>query len=184
MESSRPFRYLGQLMGVFLMAESSGSLFIVDQHAAHERILFERFRRSAAASEGLLIPRPLDLDDTARMRLELRREKLESLGIAFHQSPGGVWALTALPQAARGLENEVAEFIEAGAGDAEGFEKELWADLACKGALKDNALLDGEGAKRLLTDAFALENPRCPHGRPIWFEVSREELFELVGRSV
>ena len=184
MEPGVSFRYLGQAMGVFLVAESSGSLFIVDQHAAHEKVLFERFRRAEADSQRLLIPRPLELDEGARMRLELRRERLEAMGMAFEHGEGGEWTLTAVPAAAEGLENEVALFIEDGAGDAEGFEKELWADLACKAAVKDRMPLDDAEANRLLEDTFALEVPRCPHGRPLWFEVSRSELFELVGRTV
>jgi DNA mismatch repair protein MutL len=78
----------------------------------------------------------------------------------------------------------VASFLEEGAGDAEGLEKALWADLACKAAVKDNNRLDEAAAIRLIREAFALEVPRCPHGRPIWFEISRRELFELVGRTV
>ena len=184
MEPGANFRYLGQAMGVFLVAESAGSLFIVDQHAAHEKVLFERFRLAEADSQRLLIPRILELDQAARMRLELRRERLEGMGMAFERGADGEWALTAVPAAACGMENEVAGFIEDGAGDAESFEKELWADLACKAAVKDKMPLDDAGANRLLTDTFALEVPRCPHGRPLWFEVSRNELFELVGRTV
>ena len=178
------FRYLGQVMGVFLLAESSGSLFVVDQHAAHERILFERLRNSDSVSEQLLIPRQLNLDEAALMRLELRRERLEKLGLVFRLSDDGVWELTALPQAARGLEEELVKTIEEGTGDPEGFEKALWANLACKAAVKDNCVLDDDAAKQLLSDAFNLDTPRCPHGRPIWFEVSRDELFEIMGRAV
>ena len=178
------FRYLGQVMGVFLVAESEGALYIVDQHAAHERILYDRFRTSKPESEQLLIPRRLDLDQTALMRLELRRERLAGLGLVVESNDEGEWFLTALPRAAADLEDVIVEFIESGAGDAEGLEKSLWADLACKAAVKDNSVLDDDAAGSLLSDTFALETPRCPHGRPLWFRVSRRELFELVGRTV
>ncbi len=182
--SGTPFRYLGQVMGVFLVAESSGSLFIVDQHAAHERILFEKYLHADPVSERLLIPRSLELDRSALMKLELRRERLSSLGIEIEKEDSGKWQLTALPKAASGMEGAIVEFIEAGAGEAEALEKNLWADLSCKAAVKDNSPLDDDAAQRLLEEAFALETPRCPHGRPIWFEVSRRDLFELVGRTV
>ena len=178
------FRYLGQVMGVFLVAESSGSLFIVDQHAAHERILYERYRDGEPEPERLLIPRLLELDRQALMKLELRRERLAGLGVEIDRDEDGNWTLTALPRAAAGMEADVARFLEDGAGDAEALEKDLWADLACKAAVKDNSILDDDAARHLLEQAFALETPRCPHGRPIWFEVSRKELFELVGRTV
>ncbi len=183
-EQGADFHYLGQVMGVFLVAESSGSLFIVDQHAAHERILYEKFKAADPASERLLIPRALEPDKAATMRLELRRDRLADLGLAVERDENGRWSLTALPGVAHGLEDTVVEFLEAGAGDAEGIEKALWADLSCKAAVKDNSILDDESARDLLKEAFSLETPRCPHGRPIWFEVSRTELFELVGRTV
>jgi len=181
---SREFKYLGQVMGVFLLAENSGSLFIIDQHAAHERILFEKFRDGDKSPESLLIPRILNTGRTAGMKLELRKDRLSDLGIHVVRNDDGEWTLTALPGAASPLEESVASFLEEGAGDAEGLEKALWADLACKAAVKDNSILDDAAAVRLIREAFALEVPRCPHGRPIWFEVSRRELFELVGRTV
>ena len=178
------FHYLGRAMGVFLVAERSKSLYIVDQHAAHERILFDEYRKTPPVAERLLIPRPLELDDSARMKLELRRERLEAIGLEFEIDSKGRILLISLPQAARGMENEIAEFLETGAGDAEGMEKDLWANLSCKAAVKDNSILDDTAACVLLEKVFALEIPRCPHGRPIWFEISRSELFSLVGRTV
>jgi len=178
------FRYLGQIMGVFLLAENSGSLYIIDQHAAHERILFEQFRDGDKSPENLLMPRILKIGKAAGMKLELRKDRLSELGIQVERNDGGEWLLTALPGSATRLEESVASFLEEGAGDAEGLEKALWADLACKAAVKDNSLLDDAAAVRLIREAFTLETPRCPHGRPIWFEVSRRELFELVGRTV
>ena len=176
-------RYLGQIMGVFLLAESAGVLYIVDQHAAHERILFERFRSSGSTSEKLLIPQPIHPDANAAMRLELRQDRLAEMGLVV-ENRHGEWLLCALPGAAKGLENEVVDFLESGTGDADGLEKSFWADLSCKTAVKDNDTLDDETARQLLEKALALESPRCPHGRPIWFQVSRRELFELVGRTV
>ena len=184
MDGAIHFRYLGQVMGVFLVAESADSLFIVDQHAAHERILFDKLRISNPSPQKLLIPRPLNMEKEALMRLELRKERLKALGLGLEQSGEGQWNLTALPEAALNLEKEIVEFVESGAGEVENLEKSLWADLACKAAVKDNNILDDQAAEKLLQDAFNLKTPRCPHGRPIWFEVSRRELFELVGRKV
>ncbi|RKX90205.1 MAG: DNA mismatch repair endonuclease MutL [Spirochaetes bacterium] len=184
LEKNSDFKYLGQVMGVFLVAESSESLFIIDQHAAHERILYEKFRKASKSPERLLIPRVLKPDKTAGMKLELRKDRLSALGLEIEKGGNGEWLLTALPGTAKDLEDSVLSFLEEGAGDAEGLEKALWADLACKAAVKDNSPLDTAAATRLVQEAFALEVPRCPHGRPIWFEVSRRELFELVGRTV
>ncbi|RKX72089.1 MAG: DNA mismatch repair protein MutL, partial [Spirochaetes bacterium] len=151
---------------------------------AHERILYEKFRKASKSPERLLIPRVLKPDKTAGMKLELRKDRLSALGLEIEKGGNGEWLLTALPGTAKDLEDSVVSFLEEGAGDAEGLEKALWADLACKAAVKDNSPLDTAAATRLVQEAFALEVPRCPHGRPIWFEVSRRELFELVGRTV
>ncbi|RLW70791.1 MAG: hypothetical protein B6D68_00405, partial [spirochete symbiont of Stewartia floridana] len=184
LEKNIEFRYIGQAFGLFLLAEAAGTLFIVDQHAAHERILFEKLRNSEPASEHLLIPRRLHLNQTALMRLELRREGLEKLGLVFNCNKENEWEMTGLPHAARGLEDELVDFIENDTGDPENLHKELWADIACKAALKSNDLLDDDTARRLLHDAFNLDSPRCPHGRPIWFEISKQELFDCMGRNV
>ena len=178
------FRYLGQVLGVFLVIESGDSIFIVDQHAAHERVLYEKFRRAKPESDRLLVPRLLNLDRTAQMKLELREPRLKALGIEIARDAEGDWRLMALPSVAKNLEDAVVQFLEEGATEADGFELTLWADLSCKAAVKDNCVLDDDAANRLLAQAFALENPRCPHGRPLWFEITRSELFELVGRTV
>ncbi len=183
LEKNTEFRYLGQVMGVFLLAESSDSLFIVDQHAAHERILYEKLCNSEPVTEHLLFPLRLNLDRTALMRLELRMDRLERMGLKFEKN-NDEWELTALPLAAKGLEGELVESIEDGIGSPEDFEKSLWADVACKTAVKDRNVLDDDAARQILRDAFNLDTPRCPHGRPIWFEISRNELFELMGRRV
>ena len=183
LKQSVPFRYLGQAMGVFLIAERESALYLVDQHAAHERVIYEEMCHAAPATVNLLIPLPLDLDARAKMKIELRKERLSSLGICVEKKDDS-WDITGIPQAATGMEQEIAQFLEEGAGDAESLEKALWADLACKAAVKDHHVLDDDAAERLLEKTFALPTPRCPHGRPLWFAINREELFELVGRTV
>jgi len=178
------FKYLGQALGGFLLAESGDSIFIVDQHAAHERVLYERFRGAKPESDRLLAPRALNLNKTAQMKLELRAPRLAALGIEIVKNAEGDWFLAALPSAANNLEEAIVQFLEEGAADADSLEPALWADLSCKAAVKDSTVLDDDAASRLLEQAFALENPRCPHGRPLWFEITRSELFELVGRTV
>ena len=183
-EKGSDFRYLGQVMGVFLLAETPDALFIIDQHAAHERILYDKLRNAEKKSERLLIPRILEPEKAAGMKLELRKERLSTLGLEIERNENNEWTLTAVPEAASGLEESLVTFLEEGAGDAEGLDKALWADLACKAAIRDNTPLDDAAAVRLIRETFNLEIPRCPHGRPLWFEISRRELFELLGRTV
>ena len=180
------FRYLGQIMGVFLLVETEEGLYIIDQHAAHERILFEKFKNAAGstASEKLLIPRKLNTDSRADMKLELRRDKLAEIGIKIEKSNNGTWELTEVPSAAGSMENIIAGFLESGSGETDSLEKDLWADMSCKSAVKDNQILDETSASELIKEAFALETQRCPHGRPIWFKITKDELYGLLGRKI
>ena len=185
-KSAPGFRYLGQIMGVFLLAETEDGLYIIDQHAAHERILFEKFKNAAGSttSEKLLIPRKLTTDSRIDMKLELRKEKFEKMGIKIEKVKNGKWELTELPSSAGNMENIIAGFLESGSGETGSLEKDLWADMACKSAVKDNQILDEAGAAELIKEAFNLETPRCPHGRPIWFKITKDELYGLVGRKI
>jgi len=176
------FRYLGQTLGVFLVVEGGDSLFIVDQHAAHEGVLYEKFRSAKPQSDRLLIPRLLNLDRAAQAELEQRKSDLAALGIEIVKNNEDSWCLTALPSVAKNLEDDIVQFLEEGMAEADSLEPALWADLSCKAAVKDGCVLDEDTANRLLEQAFALKNPRCPHGRPLWFEITRSELFELLGR--
>ena len=178
--------YLGQTLGVFLLAECRSTLYIVDQHAAHERLIFNRLQNDPHIRQKLLLPRPLQLEREALLRLETRLERLEELGITVETSLPGEpgWQLTAIPQNASHLEDEIVQFLESGAGDTFGLEKALWASLACKAAVKDNNTLNDSAAHEILHAVFSLENPRCPHGRPLWFSLNREQLFSLVQRKI
>jgi DNA mismatch repair protein MutL len=64
------------------------------------------------------------------------------------------------------------------------WKKKLYAMASCKAAVKDGERLDRSTAEKLIGQAFLLPFPRCPHGRPLWFEISKDELFQLVGRIV
>jgi len=178
------FRYLGQSLGVFLVVESGDSLFIVDQHAAHERLLYEKFRAAKPQSDRLLIPRLLNLDGAAGAKLEQRKSDLAALGIEISKNAEDLWCLTALPSIAKNLEDAIVQFLEEGGVGIDALEPAFWADLSCKSAVKDGAVLDENAAHQLLEQVFELENPHCPHGRPLWFEITRSELFELLGRRV
>lgn len=181
---SADFRYLGQALGVFLVVESGDSLFIIDQHAAHERLLYDKFRAAKPESDRLLIPRLLNPDEAAQAKLKQRKSDLAALGIEIAKNSEDVWCLTALPSIAKNLEEAIVQFLEKGGIGADTLEPTLWADLSCKAAVKDGAVLDENAAHRLLEEVFALENPHCPHGRPLWFEITRSELFEILGRRV
>ncbi len=183
----RRIRYLGQVMNLFLLAEADDTLYIIDQHAAHERINYNRLRRGTGESQGLLVPWETALQREEADFILSRRQDLEKIGFSLEISaPSGenpILSLTAVPAAAREGEREILEFLKNEAGNPQGWEKRLYALLSCRSAVKDGETLDEQTARGLVEQALALPEPRCPHGRPVWFELTRTELYDLLGRT-
>jgi len=177
-------RYMGQIMGVFLLAEVGNSLFIVDQHAAHEKLLFEKYKRETPPRQDLLIPFEFEASEEEVRFMEAHRSLFESLGIAFSPGQEGMWEITALPRAALSMESEIADFLKCRKGSPSELQKDLYATMSCRNAIKEGDPIDPGAALELLTHALTLENPRCPHGRLLWFRLTRDELYGLVGRLV
>jgi len=178
------FRYLGQVLGVFLVAEVGDNLFLVDQHAAHERILFDAFRDHGGRVQELLFPRRFSPEEDVLPLLEGQWSEYEALGIRVRPAGGGEFELLTLPQTVAGMEKIVIDFLRTNIKPVADLEKDLYASLSCRAAVMDGDPLDPEAARALLRKAFALQHARCPHGRPIWTVLSRNELFERVGRLI
>jgi DNA mismatch repair protein MutL len=185
-EESPPYgelRLIGRLFSLFLLVERGDRLLIIDQHAAHERILYDRFLSRPVTKQELLVPLPFATESPEEDRfLEAKREDLERLGIRVEAAEDGVWHISALPENWRLSDREtlkaVRELREAGENMAE-----RWAaTLSCHSAVRDGDYLDDLTALALAEAALALPIPRCPHGRPIWFEISRESLYRAVRR--
>ena len=177
-------RYMGQIMDLFLLAEYDDRLFIVDQHAAHERLLFESYKKTANTIQELLIPVEFDTDESEELNLEKNKEKYKEIGIRLSKKGPGVWEITAIPKSAVNMEGDLVDFLKSQKGSIGELEKSLYATMSCRSAVKDGDPVDALSALELIKGAFQLESARCPHGRPIWFELSKNELFELVGRTV
>ena len=179
--SDRGFRYLGQVMNLFLAVEVGDSLYLVDQHAAHERIIYDRLRQSGAGQE-LLFPVRIEATLSESGELERQRPVLEALGIRLERS-GSAWELTAIPAAA-GLDPEtIAALLMEQLPQPDDFEAELYASLSCRAAVMDGDVLAPETAEMIISGVIGLDNARCPHGRPVWIEWQLDDLKRLVGRT-
>jgi DNA mismatch repair protein MutL len=177
------FIYRGQVFGLFLIAERGDRLYLVDQHAAHERIVYDSLLEDTRP-QGLLIPEEFETDDETDPVTVRNVEEIRRLGIEIRPAGLRRWALVAVPETFRGSEGEIIDAVTGHHGAEDTLKKRLFADIACKKAVKDGDPVDPTTACEIVRRAFAFENPRCPHGRPLWFEVSREELFRKVGRIV
>ncbi|MCL2069513.1 MAG: DNA mismatch repair endonuclease MutL [Treponema sp.] len=176
-------RYLGRVFELFILVEKDEGLFIIDQHAAHERILYERFIRGPVPRQELLVPIPFVTESPEDDRfLEEKKEELAKLGLVLRREEKE-WLIEALPSGWKLPDGEtVAEILrlkEAGENLAE-----RWATtLSCRAAVMDGDYLDEKTACELAEAAFALPVQRCPHGRPIWLQISRDDLFKAVKRN-
>lgn len=176
------FKYLGQIMDLFLLVERDNRLYIIDQHATHERILYNKLTAQKVESQDLLLPIEFEITEEEKKLIDKNRSVYEGLGIQLGEYNGDKCSITALPGFCKLLDSELINFVKSQGGTKADIERELYDTLACRSAIKEGDPIDDIAANELIKGAFALEQARCPHGRPIWFELSQKELYELVGR--
>jgi DNA mismatch repair protein MutL len=176
-------RFLGQVFGVFLVFELPGRLLILDQHAAHERIIFERLGARAPALQEMLFPHGFDVSEDEETRILGATHELEEMGIAVRRAGARAFELTALSADFQSLaEERLVELVRGVGGDK--WEYAFRAAAACRLAIKEGDRVDPVTAHELCAQALELPVPRCPHGRPIWHELPEETLLRLVDRPV
>ncbi len=181
-----PVKFIGSCLGTFLLAEKNNSLYIVDQHAAHERILFDKLMNSqnASGNQPLLLPYKIKTESKSQdVQLEKLQDKLSSIGFETKRISDGNWEITTIPERWTGSEYELKTLLFVKHVEPDEIIRSIAAMTACKAAVKDGYVLDDQTAAELVEQAFTLEDPHCPHGRPIYTVISREKLFELVKRT-
>ena len=183
---TQEIRYIGPCLGTFLLAEKNNSLYIIDQHAAHERILFDRLMSSQgnAPRQPLLIPYKIKTESkTQDNQLEKLKAELNRIGFETEHSSDGLWEIKTIPDRWTGTEYDLRTLLFVKQVEPKEIIRSIAAMTACKAAVKDGYVLDDITATRLVEQAFTLEDPHCPHGRPIYTVISRDKLFELVKRT-
>lgn len=192
-EGLPPLRVVGQLGTTYIVAEGPAGMYLIDQHAAHERVLFERLlaerQRAAVASQALLEPTPINLSPEAAGLLEEHLEILGGLGFQVEPFGGATMLMRALPALlAQTDPTQVLEDIAAalGAGDAPlaGAVEETIARQVCKqAAVKAGQVMAQAEMEELVRALERCASPRtCPHGRPTMIHLSVEQLAREFGR--
>ena len=189
-------RVLGQILGCYLVCVSPRGLALIDQHAAHERVAFERLRRQMNAGhvekQSLLMPQSVDLSAGEMMLLEEKLEVLERFGFSLEPFGPGAYAITAAPallpegdysQVVRQMVADLAEVDNSGKLRAH-LEDRL-ATIACHSVIRANRILEMDEMRALLRALDDIDfATQCPHGRPVLVEISREELERMFKRVV
>lgn len=181
-EEETGFTYIGQAFNLFLIAQKGDELFLVDQHAAHERILYDEII-SLKSVQKLLVPIKIEVDDITDAFLEKFTYVYTKLGISLLREDKGQWEITALPAMCRESTKEIVDFITSSKCDEHMLEEKLFATMACKAAIKQGDPVDRYAATSLLEKVFRLEEPCCPHGRTFLVKITKDTLKEMVGRT-
>lgn len=183
-------RYIGQYRDTYLVLEDRDGLSLIDQHVAHERVLFEAILDDTRppSVQRLLLPEVVELSPAqAALAVEAKPE-LETLGFELEQTSGtsvrvlGVPAPLPAVRAAVLLQQLLADLADASAAGG-GLRERAAASLACQAAIKKNRPLSRPEAEHLLGDLARVRDPhRCPHGRPIVLRLAHEEIERRIGR--
>jgi DNA mismatch repair protein MutL len=175
---------LGQYLNTYIVAGGEEGLFIIDQHNAHERVLFEKYKEIDAQKRWPqkipLIPLLFDLSPSQALSLEKNQSLLEEAGFRVEAMGGRTFAINGFPDI---FEPEAAEEVfltlleEMGEEEMERKREKLLATLACKTAIKANEVLPQEKMDYLIEELFKTSNPSiCPHGRPVIIKVDKNQI--------
>ncbi|WP_174274459.1 DNA mismatch repair endonuclease MutL [Sphingomonas bacterium] len=185
----------GQIAATYIVAEAADGLVLVDQHAAHERLVLERMRRAMAdggvARQALLLPEVVELDEPACDRLEARIAELGEMGLELERfGPRAmlVRAAPALlgPSDVRGLVTDLADELAA-YDEALSLKERLdhvAATMACHGSVRAGRTLTGAEMNALLREMEVTpRSGQCNHGRPTWIKLAHGDIEKLFGRK-
>lgn len=196
--SSAPqqFQIIGVLNKLYVLMENAEGLVLVDQHAAHERILFEELRRrmeeKGVPSQRLLMPQTFDLPPRDAEWVERNLKTLQKMGLGIEPFGAHTFKIDSLPTFLNASDpvrfmREVIDGLRSVSNTSSALRlgEEMIAKTVCRHAVKANDVLRFPEVERLIQDLLACELPYCcPHGRPTMIQISHLELEKKFGRKV
>ena len=195
-KEARPkHKLVGQVFDTYWIVEYDGKMFIIDQHAAHEKVLYEklmkRFKENKPSVQMLQPPMILSLTMTESELLERHMKDFKAMGFEFESFGGKEYALRGIPSDLYGFTGKdmVTELLDTLAGASERMRTDFIADriatMACKAAVKGNMRISTKEADALIEELLQAENPyTCPHGRPTIISMTKTELEKKFKRIV
>jgi len=187
---SANIRPLGQLDESFIIATDEEGLLLIDQHVAHERVLFDKYRALEASrraeSQQMLIPETFDLTPAQAAAFDAVAEELEAYGFSLMRLSGRTVAIKSTPadlpaSEARNVLSEVLDTVDAEkrGGARATLRDEIAASLACHAAIKVNMPLAPEKMRWLIDRLLLTSSPTtCPHGRPVILRLATQDLLK------
>ncbi len=182
-------RVLGQLMGSYVVAEGPDGLYLIDQHAAHERVVFEKVKEQRSKNEievqGLLEPVPFEVTPQQEVAMKSHHQALADFGFSLEPFGDRTYLVRSVPQALSGGDwpGALRELLDSGeAGD---WEERVAVSIAChSGAVKANQVLSDDEMRELVRQLEKTTVPHtCPHGRPTLIHLDAAQLRREFGRG-
>lgn len=194
-DAKKKHKIIGQLFDTYWMVEYEDKLFIIDQHAAHEKVLYEKtmkkVREKTFSSQTLSPPIILTLSLEEIEMLEKYREQINAFGYEIEPFGGKEYAVTAIPADFTGIDTKTMflemldDFANINGNDSPNAIMEKVASMSCKAAIKGNQHISRPEAERLIDELLELENPyNCPHGRPTIISMTKYEIEKKFKRIV
>lgn len=187
-----PWRMVGELYRSYILVEQGEDAYLIDKHAAHERILFDKLRENqeAITAQSLLSPIPCRLSPELIAALLTNRRLLEELGFEIEEFGGNTVLLRQVPMdldvgdAQEALEELAVNLMSGKQADKKGLRDELLHTVACKAAIKAGWHTDEQELLALVKAVMAREDLKyCPHGRPICVTLSKKQLEKQFKRT-
>ncbi|MCR4396987.1 MAG: DNA mismatch repair endonuclease MutL [Candidatus Saccharicenans sp.] len=190
-KEAAPIKVLGQYLNSYIIAVSDEAVFVIDQHNAHERILFEKFRQledqRAWTSRQMLFPSVIDLTPKQQLAYQEMQSELERLGFRLEPMGGLSFALKEYPDVFQEAEASailLSLLEEEEGGKFQSRREKILATMACKAAVKAGQVLTAEEMDFLASELFASGTPGlCPHGRPVVIQLDRSRIERTLGRQ-
>ena len=194
-KASKKRNIIGQIFDTYWIVEFDKSMYIIDQHAAHEKVLYERFLKQFEQEElssQLISPATvISLSSTEADAVEKHLPSLKKLGFEIEHFGGREYSISAIPNILPSVNKEVwlgeliSELLEVDSVKNTESILEKIASMSCKAAIKGNQKISFEEAKILIDELLELENPyNCPHGRPTVIKMTKTEIEKKFKRIV
>lgn len=194
-ESRSRHRLIGQLFDTYWLVQFEDSLYIIDQHAAHEKVYYERFvkqfEKQEITSQYISPPLIVSLSLEEEGRLKANEEYFRNFGFEIEPFGGREYCVSAVPSNLYGMNEEslFLEMLDSLSPDGENNPVSLFtarlATMACKAAVKGNHQMSPQEADKLIDELLKLENPyHCPHGRPTIVSMTKSEIEKKFKRIV